>query len=179
MRVHDVDFSLSVSLQRKPKDGAHAIMLHGHVIAGFTPTDVDKAWFFTGMFVPPLGLEGKNIPISSGVCNPLWRRSCIWFFCPQAASNDIKRLLKACEKHDPNTRVQTAFLKNVPLKQLTESSFKLSEKKKPPSLFNDDTLSAIEMHFLDCCTAVLPRTLFHLSFWCVVFSCGNVFQLEA
>jgi hypothetical protein len=165
MRVHNVDFSLSVSLDRKPKDGAHTIMLHGHNIAGHTPASVDRVWFFTGLFVPPVSVKGENVPISSGTHNHSWRRSCLWFFCPQTATNDIIRLIKACKEADTTTRIRTGVLKNVPLLKLTETSFRLDEAKTPPSVFGLDTLTPIETAFMEDCTNLLPRTLFHLSFW--------------
>lgn len=171
MVVNSVDFALQLALERRSREGSHAILLHGNEIINFTPSKVNSLWLFTGMFVPPLLISGTSAAIARGVPNDFWRRSCLWFFCPQLACHDILELLKSCEgKETSLVKVTSTRLRATPLEH-SDSIYKFSKDLLPGSLVLDDYMTLAESTFLaDPSLDKIPRTLFHLSFWCVLFA---------
>lgn len=169
MVVNSVDFALQLALERRSREGSHAILLHGNEIINFTPSSVNSVWLFTGMFVPPLLIDGSSAAIARGVSNDFWRRSCLWFFCPQLACHDILELLKSCEgKETSLVKVTSTRLRATPLEH-SDSIYKFS--KEPGPLVLDDDMTLAESKFLAHPSLdKIPRTLFHLSFWCVLFA---------
>lgn len=158
--VSDVEFSLEVSRKHTPKEGSHAVMVYGHSIGGFTPANLERLWLFTGMFVPMLAIDGTTLSIGEGVSNDFWRRSCLWFFCPETATREIKRLV------ENNIQiVDSSKLLLQPIRKDTELQFSFPDT--PDFLLYTDDLTKVEAKFLDGCLVRIPRTLFHLSFWCV------------